>query len=313
MKKTFFLLLGVCLVLVCASSAVAAVSLKRLAEHPFSPPMSSEADLRAMVERNRADLQTGFDKAGHPRLYQDLMAQFPDADIETIRVDPGEQFFWMLFRNKNTGQIKALNDVTWEGDSAFDAFRFYIDSTGQRNEFIVPAVCGNISLRKVGPIPAAAVVPPPPAVTPEPVREVPGPEPVVSRAGGPLFDIGLAHQFDPATYVFARVGYEIPFAEKFSAMGLVGGFIRFDGDDGGDAFTIDALLNYYFTEKMFAGGGVGFWSDEEEVDLIVNLGYLIYERPGTFRTSLFIEGRTVIDDLISSEGTRLGAGLRFQF
>jgi hypothetical protein len=102
--------------------------------------------------------------------------------------------------------------------------------------------------------------------------------------------------------------------EKLYAMGLVGGFIRFDGDDGGDAFNADALLNYYFNEKVFVGGGVGFWFGEDDnVDLILNIGYLVYENPGVMKASLFIEGRCEVDDLVSSEASRLGAGVRFQF
>ncbi len=97
-------------------------------------------------------------------------------------------------------------------------------------------------------------------------------------------------------------------------MGLVGGFARVGGYDGGSALTADALLNYYFTEKMFVGDGVGFWTGEDDnVDLIVNMGYLIYEKPGTMKTSLFVEGRCEADNMISSKASRLGAGLRFQF
>jgi hypothetical protein len=120
--------------------------------------------------------------------------------------------------------------------------------------------------------------------------------------------------FDPATYAFGRVGYEYPFAERWSAMGFIGGFIRFEGDDYGDAFIADALLNYYITEKMFVGGGVGLWAgDETQADLILNVGYLIHENPGVMKTSLFIEGRCEADNLTSSNSTRLGAGVRFQF
>ena len=65
MKKKLLLLLGLCLVMTCASSAFAAVTLKRMGDHPFCrPPLTSEADLRALVERKSADLQAGFVKAG---------------------------------------------------------------------------------------------------------------------------------------------------------------------------------------------------------------------------------------------------------
>lgn len=313
MKKKLILLLGMFLVVTYASSAFAAVTLKRLGTNPFSPPMTSEADLRTMVGDNNADLQAGFAKAGYPELFAAFMDQFPTAAIDSIRIAPGERLDWMLFRSKGNGPVKVVKDVTWGGVEAFDAYRFYIDKDGRRYEFIVPAVCGNLSLRNVGMVPEKpAVVPPPaPVVVPEPVKES---VVVEERRGGPVVDIGLSRMFDPATYAFGRVGYEFPLAEKWSAMGLVGGFIRVEGDDYGDAFTADALLNYYITEKMFVGGGVGFWAgDEDQVDLILNTGYLVYENPSVMKASLFIEGRCEADNLASSNATRLGAGVRFQF
>jgi len=312
MKKKLFLLLSMCLVLMFVSSAFAA-SLKHLGDHPFSAQCSSATEFRTMVEKNSADLKTGFTKAGYPELFPEFMAQLPAAEIEPTRVAPGEHLLWMVFRNKNTRQVKVVKDVTWDGEKPFDAFSFHIDSSGKRYEFIVPTICGNLSLKEVGMVPEKVVAMPeqPKAVPPPPPK--PEPMPVEKRKGGPVLDVGLAQQFDPASYVFGRIGYEYPLAEKLNILGLVGGFLRFDGDDGGDAFTADVLLNYYFTEKFFVGGGAGYWSDDSKLDLIIDLGYLIYEKPESFNLSLFLEGRCYSDDLISSEATRLGAGVRFHF
>lgn len=392
MKKKLFLLLSLCLVVTCASSAFAAVTLKRLGDHPFyRPPLTSEADLRTMVEKHGADLQAGFAKAGYPDLYPEFVAQFPTAKVETIKVAPGERIGWMLFRKKGTGPVTAIKDVTWGGEAAFDAFSFHVDKDGQRYEFIVPGVCGNLSMMNIGVVPEPVNQDPvcnmtlsgteikcgevitvdatgstdPDGTISEVVFKlldasnqvvaeksdnaapfvqeftVPCDSPqytvkvvvidskgtqsspadctqtvvIAKRKGGPVVDVGYAHQFDPANYVFARAGYEYFFAEKLSAMGLVGGFARFEGDDGGSAFTVDALLNYYINEKMFVGGGVGLWTgdDDSEADLIVNMGYLVHEKPGGMKTSLFFEGRCEADELISSMASRLGLGVRFQF
>lgn len=391
MKKNLLLMLSLCLVMTCASSAFAAVTLKRLGDHPFCrPPLTSEADLRGMVEKRGADLQAGFAKAGYGDLYPEFVAQFPTAKIENVKVAPGQRIGWMLFKKKGTGPVTAIKDVTWGGEAAFDAFSFHIDKDGQRYEFIIPGVCGNLSLMSVG-------------VAPEPVNQDPvcnmtlsgseikcgevitvdatgstDPDGTISevifrlvdasnqvvaektdkqapfvqeftvpcdspqytvkvvvvdskgkqsspadctqtvviakRKGGPVVDAGYAHQFDPANYLFARVGYEYFLAEKLSAMGLVGGFARVEGDDGGSAFTVDALLNYYVTDKMFLGAGAGFWGgDDSNVDLIVNMGYLVHEKPGGMKTSVFMEGRCEADELISSLASRFGLGVRFQF
>ena len=402
MKKKLFLMLGICLIVACTSSAFAAVTVKRLCDHPFyRPPMTSEADLRSMVEKSSADLQAGFAKAGYADLFPEFMAQFPTAKVESVKVAKGETLNWMLFKRKGTGKVTAIKDVTWGGEAAFDAFSFYIDKDGQRFNFIVPAVCGNVSLMNTGAVPEPVNQNPvcnmsvsnseikcgqvvtvdatgssdPDGTIAEVVFQlldasgkavaeksdkeapfvqeftIPCDSPqytvkavvidikgaqsspsecsqtvtVAKRKGGPVVDVGYAHQFDPAEYVFGRVGYEYFFNEKLSAIGFIGGFARFDGDDGGSAFTVDALQNYYITEKLFVGGGVGLWAGEEdsdstyadgddvEADLIINMGYLVHEKPGGLKTSLFIEGRCEADEMISSYASRLGLGVRFQF
>ena len=316
MKKKLLLLVGVCLVMTCASPAFAAVTLKHLGNHPFyRPAMTSETDLRTMFKNHKADLQEGFAQSGYAELFPDFMAQFPTAKVEFIKVAPGEQLSWMLFRKKTSGPVSVLKDVTWGGKASFDAFRFSIDKNGQRYEFIVPVICGNLSLRNTSTIPEPVA----PVVIEDKDAQAKSAEiaqtvTVAPHKGGPVADIGLARQFDPASYVFARVGYEFFLTENLSATGLVGGFARIEGYDGGSAFTADALLNYYLTEKWFVGAGVGFWTGEDDnIDLIVNMGYLIYDKPGTMKTSLFVEGRCVADDLLASQATRLGVGLRFQF
>lgn len=399
MKRKMLLLVGVCLVMACASSAFAAVSLKRLGQHPFSQPaMTTEAELRAMVENRSADIQIGFNQAGHPELYPEFMAQFPNAKIEMIQVAPGEQFDWMMFRTNGVGPVKVIRDVTWNGEEAFDAFSFHIDMDAQRYDFIVAAICGNLALKGITAVPEVVNQNPVCVMTLSSTevkcgqtitvdasgstdsdgaisqvvfrmldssnqvveekidKEAPFVQELtvpcgeskysvqavvvddkgaqsspaecmqtvtaIQRKGGPVADVGIAHQFDPATWAFARVGYELPLTGDLYVMGLIGGFVLLDDDndefddleDADDAFTADLLLNYYINEKLFVGGGVGYWSGNDgEADLIVNMGYLVHEIPGKLKTSIFIEGRCLADELVSSNASRLGLGVRFQF
>ncbi len=397
MEKRLLLFISLCLVMACASSAFAAVTLKRLADHPFyRPPLTSEADLRSMVEKSGPDIQAGFEKAGYGDLYPEFVAQFPTAKVETIQVAPGDHLSWMLFRRKGTGPVAAVKDVTWGGEAAFDAFSFFIDKEGQRFQMVVPFACGNLSLMNIG------AVPPPPNQDPVCTMNVSGGEvkcgekitvdatgstdpdgtiakvifrlvdasnqvvaeqvdteapfvqeftvpcesdqytvkvvvvdadgaesspadcaqtvTVAKKKGGPVVDFGYARQTDPADYFFGRIGYEYFITDKVSAIGAIGGFARFNGDDGGSAFIADALLNYYFTDKLFLGGGIGLWTgdddtsdDETEIDLIVNMGYQVHESAGGMKTSLFFEGRCEADEVVSSLATRLGLGVRLQF
>ena len=69
-------------------------------------------------------------------------------------------------------------------------------------------------------------------------------------------------------------------------------------------------------EPTLLGVGAGFWSGNGgQVDLIANLGYLVYGKPDSFNSTLFLEARSKIDELNSNmrEQARVGLGLRFRF
>jgi hypothetical protein len=156
---------------------------------------------------------------------------------------------------------------------------------------------------------AAPVVPPPPPVAP------PAPAPVAKPLGGPVIDVGLSRQLDPANYVFARVGYEVPLTGRLYLLGLVGGQVRWMGNDGGSAFTADVLLDFHWMGNFELGAGVGYWSGNDgQLDLIADAGYLVAGTPDGGNTSLFLEARLPADELDNvEEFGRVGLGLRFRF
>ena len=88
------------------------------------------------------------------------------------------------------------------------------------------------------------------------------------------------------------------------------------------AFLADLLLNYRW-EKLFLAGGIGAWltggdsdldTEDNDLDLIVELGYQIYEKPEKFKLSGFIEARSAVDEISDFDlYGRVGAGLRFTF
>ena len=150
MKRKLFLVLIVSLLGCYLSSAFAASTFKRVNVNPFyRPPLTSEADLRALVKSRNSQIRTGFAKAGDPNLYQEFSKQFPTATIDSIKVSPGETFKWMFFRKKGAGPVIVTKDVTWGGAGPLDAYRFYIDRKGKRYEFAVLNACGNFALKNV--------------------------------------------------------------------------------------------------------------------------------------------------------------------
>jgi len=319
MKKKLFLVLVVCLLGCFVSSAFAASTFKRVSVNPFyRPPLTSEADLRALVKSRNTQIRTGFAKAGYPDLYPAFSEQFPSATIDSIKVSSGETFKWMLFRKKGSGPVIVTKDVTWVGAGPLDAYRFYIDSNGKRYEFAVLTACGNLSLKNITAIPAPmpatteAVPPAPIAAAPEAVP--PAPMPDAKFRGGPVVDAGFFKLFDPASYLFGRIGYEFPLFDKLSLLAFVGGAFRVDGRDGGSAFIADVILDYHWWNRLSFGLGAGYWSGNDgQMDAIANLGFLVYGNPDSFNSTLFLEGRSEVGELDRLHVGRYGLGMRFRF
>lgn len=384
-KQRLFLALTMIMTLGLASSALAATTLKQLAKSPFyRPGVSSASEIKNLVRERTADLQTGFATAGYPDLYPAFTKQVPTANIAPVKVRPGETFLWMLFKRKKNSRVAVLKDVTWGGAAPFDAYRFDIDKDGKRYEFLIPAVCGNVTLKNIAMVPpppapvatssapatppvapapmkaaAPATATPPAAPAPAPVKtaapatatppvapaavaatpatlpvapapvpvEAPAPLPfkaaptaapappaVAKPQGGLLIDLGLSREPDPANYLFARIGYEMPLAGKLYLMGLAGGYLRWMGNDGASAFTADALLDYHWLDELSFGLGAGYWSGGDgQVDLLGNLGYRLSGTPGGSNTSLFLDVRLPADDLGDADlHGRFGLGLRFR-
>lgn len=309
MKNKLVLMFITCLVLCYASTASAAMTLKKVGISPFyRPPLTSEADLRNLVKTKGAELKIGFTKAGYSDLYPAFEEQFPTVKIEPIKIKPGETMQWMVFKKKGKGPVAVAKDVTWGGKAPLDAYRFYIIKDQKRYEIVVPYLCGNVALKDV-----TAIAPPPPPLPPpvaKPVVVAPKPK------GGFIADAGISTIVDPRTFLFGRVGYEYPLMDNLYVMGLIGGFVRTGGDKGGSAFVADAILDYRWT-RFSVGFGGGYWSaDGGKFDLIADLGYRLGEDTNTFlgRSTLFFEVRSAVDEMdVMRDKGRLGLGLRYRF
>jgi hypothetical protein len=131
-----------------------------------------------------------------------------------------------------------------------------------------------------------------------------------------VVDVGFSHQRDPASYLFVRMGYEFPLVDKFSLMAYLGGYLRIHGYDGGSAVVADAILDYHWWNRLSFGMGAGYWwtGNDGQVDLIANLGVLVYGKPDSFNSTLFVEARSEIAELDNLHNLgRFGLGIRFRF
>ena len=203
MKRKWFLVLIVFLLGCFVSSAFAASTFKRTGTNPFyRPPLTSEADLRALVKSQNTQIRAGFSKAGYLNVYRAFSEQFPGAAIDSIKVSPGETFKWMFFRKKGTGPVIVNKDVTWGGAGPLDAYRFYIDIKGNRYEFVVLQACGNFALKNITPAPSAMTPSTSGKKTALAPTPIPGP-PGSGQAGGTA---GPAGQMPSSTGKAAAAG-----------------------------------------------------------------------------------------------------------
>lgn len=138
-------------------------------------------------------------------------------------------------------------------------------------------------------------------------------------------DLGYFRQEDPADYIFGRVGLEYRINEEFGVLGMVGFSPQVDGIDGDDALLIDLLGEYSFGSRYFIDFGIGGWitdgdddidAEDTQLDVIAGIGARVYGEPESFNASVFLEARSGIDELSSSDIIdygRFGLGVRFKF
>lgn len=307
--------------LVTLCMAHSAYAITSFGNHPFyQPPLESVADLHKMVNDSTADIKTGLTTAGLGEIYDSFMTQIPDADIQAVEYQKGQEFKWMFYRSNGKGPVKVAKNLVWESDTPAQGYEFFIDHEGQRYTFAVPLACGNLALLDVG-----ATPPPPPAkVEPETAVETPVAQPVEEAAGIMpwVVDLGLLYQTDPATYLIARGGYEHFFSDSCSVLGMIGIAPKLEGTDGTSAFMIDVFANYYFS-RVWLGLGLGGWitdgdddndAEDSDLDVMLNLGTQIYEKPESYKVSAYVEIRSAIDELDDFDlYGQVGAGLRVHF
>jgi hypothetical protein len=106
---------------------------------------------------------------------------------------PGATLEWMAYRPRiNDGDRTPgyLERVRWAGTSSFKAFLFRVTNNRRIYTFVLPQVCGNLSLMSVSEM--RVTVTAPPAPTPEPLPPPPSPTSSFLRAGPPMPLVAIA-------------------------------------------------------------------------------------------------------------------------
>ncbi len=316
---------------VCTAHTVYAIT--ALGNNPFhKPPLTSVSELKNMVVDKQEDIKAGLVKAGHGDLFEPLITQMPDAEVATVEYQKGQSLHWMFYKRNGKGAVRVDKGVTWESDTPFTGYEFFIDHAGQRYTFAVPLVCGNLALLNIGAVPAPvapAPVPVPPPVTKQEFTagspgSGAGPQaaPAETTRLPIILDVGYLHQFDPAHHFILRVGTEYKFNDTFGLVGLVGVAPLFRGAESAHALSADILANFTWS-RVFMGVGLGAWltdgdndidHEDSDLDLIFTVGTRISGDDSACNTSLYFEVRSGVDEL-DEFGTygRIGGGVRFVF
>lgn len=150
----------------------------------FSQPMHTVADLRAMVNTNRNQITHVLTLAGLGNISTQVLDALSAGDVTDTMVAPGSQIKWMAI--KRSGRPAILQNVRWTGRQSFEAWQFAVNASGMIYTFVVPKVCGNLSLLNTAAAPAPKITeaapPPPPPPAPQPpavviIQQPPPPPP----------------------------------------------------------------------------------------------------------------------------------------
>jgi opacity protein-like surface antigen len=134
--------------------------------------MRSVDDLRSMVNTNRNEIGRVFAMVGLSSISGQVLDSLIAGDVTDATITPGTHLQWMAL--KRSGRPDVLRNVRWAGRNSFDAFQLRVTAAGYTYTFVVPKVCGNLSLvsRVASPMTMATPPPPPP---PPPAPEPPAP------------------------------------------------------------------------------------------------------------------------------------------
>jgi len=149
MKKVLLLGLIFCFLF----TIQAAEKVTRLGQHPFYKSKDIQpGDLKIIAVDKAGDVKMGFEEAGNGDLVFAFLEQIQKADVQTVELNPGDGLQWMLF--KKGKKVQVLKDVVLAGKKPLVAYDFTIFRDGKLYEFIVPKICGNVSLKNVTEAPA---------------------------------------------------------------------------------------------------------------------------------------------------------------
>ena len=131
----------------------------------FSMPMHTVDDLHAMVNKNRAQFNQVLSLAGLPEISSQVLDTLTTGTVTVTSIQPGTHMEWMAMKRGGTPAV--VKNIRWGGRAPFDAWQFDLTANGYTYTFLVPKVCGNLTLLSAVASPAGTIseAPAPPPLT----------------------------------------------------------------------------------------------------------------------------------------------------
>jgi hypothetical protein len=148
-------------------------------------PLTTVISLKRMGNDPKvaADLRTILGQAGMGGLTEAVTAALAGANasvrgglcsdstpaegtIVECDVQRGQTLQWMAYRLLGRGTPGLLRNIRWEGATPFRAYLFRVVADRRTYTFVVPMICGNLSLMDIAEAPRVVEVTPPPAPSP---------------------------------------------------------------------------------------------------------------------------------------------------
>jgi hypothetical protein len=155
----------------------------------FSMPMHTVDQLHAMSNKNRMQFNQVLSLANLSGISGQVLDVLTTGVVTDTTIQPGTHMEWMAM--KRAGKPAVVQNVRWSGRAPFEAWQFEITDGGYKYTFLIPKVCGNLTLlsavaeRPAGTI-SEAPAPPPPPPPPPPAPEPEPPQVAVAPPPPPL-------------------------------------------------------------------------------------------------------------------------------
>ena len=147
-------------------------------------PMHNVDQLHAMVNKNRPQFTQVLSMASLSGISGQVLDALTIGPVTEMTIQPGTHMEWMAM--KRAGKPAIVQNIRWSGRAPFEAWTFDVTDGGYKYTFLVPKVCGNLTLLSATAVtPAGTISEAPPPPPPPPPPPAPEPEPPQVAAAPP--------------------------------------------------------------------------------------------------------------------------------